>query len=139
MTPAALLAAALLLAPAESAPPAPSGSPPTSGPRLAIEPAGFDFGAALPGKSLTKEFTLRNLGSAELVIEKLSSSCACTAYLLEEKDRRLAPGRRAPLRVTLKTPARPGRVLEKVLISSNDPRGAASVQLEATVTSTKRK
>jgi hypothetical protein len=134
VTPAALLAAALLVAPPGPDKPAPSASPPAAGPRLVVEPAAFDFGAALPGKSLTKEFSLRNFGSALLVIEKLSSSCACTAYLLSEKDRRLAPGRRAPLRVTLKTPATPGLVAETVRIASNDPHGDTTIQVEATVT-----
>ena len=116
----ALLAVALLLAPPDA--PAPTrSSPAPDGPRLAFEPPRFDFGDALPRRSLTKEFTLRNVGSAELVIEKLSSSCACAAFLLDAKQRRLAPGRSAPLRETLRTPAVPGRVVEKVRVSTNDP------------------
>jgi hypothetical protein len=116
----ALLAAAVLLAaPDGLAPPSSSLAP--DGPRLALEPARFDFGDVLPGRSLTKEFTLRNVGSAELVIEKLSTSCACAAFLLDAKQRRLAPGRSAPLRVTLRTPAAPGRVVESVRVSTNDP------------------
>jgi hypothetical protein len=113
----ALLAAALLLAPACRAAP----DPPAQAARLAAEPERFDFGDVLPSRSLTKEFTLRNVGSAPLVIEKLASSCACTAFLLEESGRRLAPGRSAPLRVTLRTPEREGPLLETVQVSSNDP------------------
>jgi hypothetical protein len=53
---------------------------------------------------------------------------------MDEKDRTLAPGRRAPLRVTLTTPKRPGRVVETVRIASNDPEhGIAEVTVEATV------
>jgi hypothetical protein len=116
---AALLAAALLLSvPDTPGPPSPSAPP--AGPRLAVEPERFDFGPVLPGRRLTKEFTLRNVGSAELVIDKLSSSCACAAALLDEKQRRLAPGRSGALRVTLRTPAAAGRVAETVRIASND-------------------
>lgn len=105
-----------------------------AGPRIVLEPARFDFGRALPGKRLTKEFSLRNMGSGPLLIEKLQSSCACTAFLLDEKDRTLAPGRAAPLRVTLTTPTRPGRVVETVSVTSNDPeRGVVEITIEATV------
>ena len=121
----ALLVAALLLAPGCGA----AGGPGADGPRLAVEPERFDFGDALPGQKLTKEFTLRNVGSAPLAIESLSSSCACAAFLLDAKQRRLAPGRSAPLRVTLSTPATPGRVLEKVRVATNDP-GLPSLELE---------
>jgi hypothetical protein len=126
----ALLAAALLLAPACSpAPPRQS-----QGPRLAAEPERFDFGDVLPGRSLSKEFTLRNVGSAPLLIEKLASSCACTALLLGEDARRLAPGRSAPLRVTLTTPAQEGPLLEKVQVSTNDPeRSLVELEIAANV------
>jgi hypothetical protein len=132
------LIAALLLAGSAAAPPPaadPQATTPAGGPRLVLEPEGFDFGRALPGKALTKEFSLRNTGSGPLVIEKLSSSCACTAFLLDEKDRRLEPGRSAALRVTFTTPRRPGRAVETVSVKSNDPeRGVAEIKVEATVT-----
>jgi hypothetical protein len=103
-------------------------------PRIALDPESFDFGRALPGKRLTKEFSLRNRGSRPLSIETLASSCACTAFLLDEKDRTLAPGRSAALRVTLTTPQRPGRVVETVSVTSNDPeRGVVDLTVEATV------
>jgi hypothetical protein len=127
---AALLLAALLTPPGAAPTPAsPSATP--AGPRLALEPARFDFGDVLPGRRLTKEFTLRNVGSAELVIGKLSSSCACAAALLDDKQRRLAPGHGAALRVTLRTPATGGRVAETVRVASNDPERP---ELELTIT-----
>jgi hypothetical protein len=120
------LAAALLLAPACRG--VPEGTAPGR-PRLETEPERFDFGEVLPGRSLTKEFSLRNVGDAPLVIEKLASSCACTVALLDEAKQRLAPGRSTPLRVTLRTPAAPGRVRETVSVTSNDP-AQPVVQLE---------
>jgi hypothetical protein len=126
-----LAAAALLVGP--SAPRTEVARDP-AGPRLVVEPSRFDFGSALPGKRLTKEFSLRNMGSAPLRIEKLASSCACTAFLLDEKDRTLPPGRSAPLRVTLTTPARPGRVVETVSLTTNDgERAVTEISVEATV------
>lgn len=90
------------------------------GPRLRVEPASFDFGRALPEKTLRKEFTLRNLGDRELVIEAVSTTCGCTAAIAGEK--RLAPGRSTPLTVTLETRHYRGRVDRKVLVRSNDAR-----------------
>lgn len=133
------LLAALVLA-GSAASPQTAGRPQAApdGPRLVLEPAGFDFGRVLPGKRLTKEFSLRNMGTGPLVIEKLGSSCACTVFLLDEEDRKLLPGRSAPLRVTLTTPRRAGRVVETVSITSNDPeRGVAEVTVEAIVTEKK--
>jgi len=88
------------------------------GARLRVEPASFDFGRALPEKTLRKEFTLRNLGDRELVIEGVSTTCGCTAAVTGEK--RVAPGRSTPLTVTLETRQYRGRVERKVLVRSND-------------------
>jgi hypothetical protein len=88
------------------------------GPRLRVEPASFDFGRALPEKTLRKEFTLRNLGDRELVIEGVSTTCGCTAAIAGEK--RVAAGRSTPLTVTLETRHYRGRVERKVLVRSND-------------------
>jgi hypothetical protein len=88
------------------------------GPRLRIEPAAFDFGRALPDKTLRKEFTLKNLGDRDLVIEGVSTTCGCTAAVAGEKT--IAPGRSTPLAVTLQTRDYRGRVERRVLVRSND-------------------
>ena len=42
-------------------------------------PSSFDFGnGAAREKTLHKEFTIRNLGDADLVIENVSTTCGCT-------------------------------------------------------------
>jgi hypothetical protein len=61
-------------------------------PRIRVEPEAFDFGKALPAKTLRKEFTLSNFGDAPLVIENVSTTCGCTAALAS--DTKLAPGAR---------------------------------------------
>jgi hypothetical protein len=89
-------------------------------PRIRVEPDAFDFGRAQPGKTLRKEFTIRNFGDAELLIEGVSTTCGCTAALAAE--RRLAPGGSAALRVTLETRRYSGRLERQVLVRSNDPK-----------------
>jgi hypothetical protein len=101
-------------------------------PRIAVEPDAFDFGKALPGKTLRKEFTLRNFGDAELVIENVSTSCGCTAALASDKQ--VKPGGSTLLRVTLETRSYSGRVERQVLVRSNDPATPLlTVKVSATV------
>jgi hypothetical protein len=103
-----------------------------SGPRLRVEPEGFDFGRALPGKTLRKEFTLRNFGDAYLVLESVTSSCGCTAALPEQK--RIAPGGATTLRVTFETRSYAGRVEREILVRSNDSKTPlVPIRVSATV------
>lgn len=88
------------------------------GPRIAVEPASFDFGKALANRTLKKEFTIRNIGSADLVIDRVTTSCGCTAALLD--DKLVKPGQSAALRVELQTLGNPGRLERKILLRSND-------------------
>ncbi len=127
---ARLLAAALLLAglPARGAQ-APAAPEPA--PLIRVEPAGFDFGKALPRRTLRKEFTLRNAGERTLVIEKVTTTCGCTAAIAGETS--LAPGRTTPLSVSLETRDYKGRVERRVLVRSNDPK---TPLLELTVAAT---
>jgi hypothetical protein len=103
-------------------------------PRIRVEPESFDFGMAQPGKTLRKDFTIRNFGDAELVIEGVSTTCGCTAALFEQSH--VAPGGRTALRVTLETRRYSGKVERQVLVRSNDPktplvRVAVSATVEA--------
>jgi hypothetical protein len=100
-------------------------------PRIRVEPEGFDFGKALPGKTLRKDFTIRNFGEAELVIESISTTCGCTAAL--SAQRRVAPGGRTALRVMFETRNYSGTVERLVLVRSNDPETPV-VQLRVSAT-----
>jgi hypothetical protein len=98
---------------------------------IRVEPAAFDFGRALAHRTLRKEFTLRNAGERELVIEKVTTTCGCTAAIAGETT--LKPGRSTPLSVTLETREYRGHVERRVLVRSNDPRTPV---LELTVSAT---
>jgi hypothetical protein len=89
-------------------------------PRIRVEPETFDFGKALPARTLRKEFTLSNFGDAALVIENVSTTCGCTAALAS--DTKLAPGSSTVLRVTLETRSYSGKLERQVLVRSNDPK-----------------
>ena len=101
-------------------------------PRIRVEPEAFDFGKALPAKTLRKEFTLSNFGDEALVIESVSTTCGCTAALAS--DTKLAPGSSTVLRVTLETRSYSGKVERQVLVRSNDPKvPLLTVKVSATV------
>ena len=104
-----------------------------SGPRLVIDPESWDFGRVLKGRSFEKTFTIKNVGDAPLVIDRITTTCGCTAVLLDEKT--LKPGRSASLKVTFQTSGLQGKVERKVLLRSNDrARDPLEIKLQATVT-----
>jgi len=127
----ALLAWTLL--PALAAADAPPASPsPAAAPRIVVEPASFDFGTVKPSGVVQREFVLRNIGRADLVIDSIVSSCGCAAVLSDTQT--LKPGARTPLRVRLTAPAEEGRLRKSILIKSNDPgQGSLEVRVEAVV------
>ena len=115
-----LVTAALLFATVAAwGAPAPAEDKPKA-PAIRVDPDGFDFGKALPGKTLSKEFALRNFGDAELVIEGVSTTCGCTAAIMAET--KVAPGGSTQLRVTFETRSYIGKVERQVLVRSNDPK-----------------
>jgi hypothetical protein len=106
---------------------------PAAAPRIRVEPESFDFGQTQPGKTLRKDFTIRNFGDAELVIEGVSTTCGCTAALSAQS--RVEPGGRTALRVTFDTRSFSGKVERDVLVRSNDPKTPLlQVRVSATVT-----
>ena len=122
------LGLAVLLLAAEVPVPATPGAP-----RIAVEPAAFDFGRVVPQRTLHRQFSVRNFGSADLDIERVTTSCGCTAALLDHKV--VKPGGSAALRVSFETRNYTGKVTRSVLIKSNDPaRPTLELKLEATVT-----
>ena len=115
----AVASAAAAQQPAADAPPAAAAS--ERAPRISVEPKVFDFGKAQQQKTLEKEFTVRNLGNDDLVIESVSTTCGCT--VAEGYSKVIKPGASTPLRVKLQTRTTVGRLSRSVLIKSNDPSG----------------
>lgn len=117
----------------EQSKPASPPSPAASGPRIAVEPPSFDFGKTLPDKAVTREFSVRNFGDQDLVIESVSTSCGCAVAESLAKTV-VKPGGSQPLRVTLTTPSSPGPTIKSVVVRSNDPaRPLLEIKLKTTV------
>jgi hypothetical protein len=105
---------------------------PAAGPRIRVEPEGFDFGRVLQDRTLRKTFTISNLGDADLAIEGVSSSCDCTAA--QPEATLVTPGASTSLRVELKTRRASGRLEREVVVRTNDPkRPLTAIKVSATV------
>ena len=101
-------------------------------PRIVVEPPMFDFGKAQQEKTLEKEFRIRNLGAADLVIEDVVTTCGCT--VAEGYAKVVKPGGSTPLRVKLQTRTSSGKLARSVLVKSNDPSGRpVEIKVEALV------
>lgn len=125
----ALALASLLAAPLGAGEPLPA-----QGPRITVEPQSFDFGQALQNRTLSKEFTIKNFGATDLVIERVTTTCGCTTAPLDEKNKVIKPGGSTPLRVSLQTRESTGIMSRSVLIKSNDPeKGFYEIKVQATV------
>jgi hypothetical protein len=125
----ALVLAGAASATAQQAAPA---AAPARAPRISVDPTVFDFGKAQQEKTLEKEFTVRNLGNEDLVIESVSTTCGCT--VAEGYSKVIKPGSSTPMRVKLQTRTTVGRLSRSVLIKSNDPSGRPlELKVEATV------
>jgi type II secretory pathway pseudopilin PulG len=108
-------------------PPAGEDVPIGDNPRLAIPELAdknytYDFGDIGPQQKVEKTFSIKNIGTKDLIIEDVSSSCGCTAALISENI--IPPGGEAELLVTYdpRVNKDQGRfVTRKVRIRSNDP------------------
>ena len=111
---------------------------PAQGPRIRVEPEGFDFGRTRPLQTLRKEFRLHNAGDRDLVLQEVRTSCGCTAAIVGKTT--LAPGGSTPLSVSLRTGGGAGRIVKSVLVPSNDPKTPLlAIKIQATVEATSQK
>jgi len=89
---------------------------PAIGPRIEASELVYEFGLVSDAKELTHAFSFTNTGDAELVVEKVKTSCSCTAADLS-KDR-YAPGESETIEVRW-TPKGRGRQVQTVDLFTN--------------------
>lgn len=95
------------------------------GPVLWLAENQFDFGYVKEGEKLTHTFKYKNTGTKVLEIENVTTSCGCTAAIVEGKS--LKPGESGNLKVEFDTSNRFGRVSRNITIISNDPNGERKI------------
>jgi hypothetical protein len=94
-------------------------------PVIGFSEESHDFGMVDGRSSLDYSFEIRNTGSSDLVIEKVTTPCACTAVLGSSK--RIKPGEKGMVKVTLDPDGYNGKVVKEVWVFSNDPKKPKSV------------
>lgn len=109
---AAVLAAVLLVA----GPGLASGQP-----KIKFKETAWDFGKVKQGEVLSHEFVFTNEGDATLVIQRVSTSCGCTAALVSAD--RIPPGKEGRIGIKFDTRGYGGPVKKLVYVDSNDPDG----------------
>lgn len=87
--------------------------------RLVVANKKHNFGDVTEGKKVDFNVQLKNSGNKLLNIEKVKSSCGCTATLLSKNE--LKPGESTNLKIELDTSGRKGKLSLTVTIHSNDP------------------
>jgi len=88
------------------------------GPKIQFDKTIHDFGKITEGSVVDYTFKYRNVGSAPLQIKNVSTSCGCTAAVINGKL--LKPGEEGTLKVEFDSSNREGVVTRTITLSSND-------------------
>lgn len=89
------------------------------GPKIEFNEESWDFGKLKEGEVLTHVFVFKNVGDSPLIINKVRTSCGCTAALVSEK--KIEPGQQGEIKATLNTKGYAGDVAKYIYIETNDP------------------
>jgi len=92
---------------------------PEKAPRIKFDTATWDFGAMYQNEKVSYEFVYRNVGKGPLRIEKVKSTCGCTAA--EPSHREVLPGQQGTINVTFSSGNFRDRVTKLVYVDTNDP------------------
>ena len=87
-------------------------------PRAVFQATSHDFGKVKQGDVLTHEFAFTNEGESALVVDKVETTCGCTAALVSAK--KIAPGKEGKIKTTFDTRGYSGRLTRYVYLVSND-------------------
>jgi len=96
-------------------------------PKIKFKETAWNFGKVKQGEVMSHEFVFTNEGDATLVIQKVSTSCGCTAALVSAD--KVQPGKEGRIEIKFDTRGYGGPVNKLVYVDSNDP-GEAHRQLE---------
>ncbi len=90
-----------------------------AGPKLVVDQNEYNFGTVAQGDKVRHGFTFTNTGDMPLLVEKVRSSCGCTAVLVSAKN--LEPGASGELMTLFDSTRFRGEVAKTVYLYTNDP------------------
>ena len=88
-------------------------------PTLVIPEQNHDFGSVVEGAKLTHVFAVKNVGAGPLHIDRVATTCGCTAAILKSKA--LSPGAESQIEVTFDTNHKGGDNQKIITVFSDDP------------------
>lgn len=87
-------------------------------PRAVFKATSHDFGKIKQGDVVEHEFVFKNEGQAPLVVDKVETTCGCTAALVSAKT--VGPGQEGRIKVVFDTRGYAGRLTRYLYLISND-------------------
>ena len=78
----------------------------------------WNFGRIKQGDVLTHEFIFKNEGNVPLLIEKVETTCGCTAALASANQ--IEPGAEGKIKASLDTRGYSGKIIKYIYVLSND-------------------
>ena len=88
-------------------------------PKIVFEEKEHDFGKLMGVDKVDHVFKFRNEGKGELKIDKVNTSCGCTAALLSANV--VPPGGNGEIKTTFTVGGRQGQQTKQIYVVSNDP------------------
>ncbi len=88
-------------------------------PVLKLDKNQHDFGKVAEGEVVEFNVKFSNVGSDQLKIDRVKTSCGCTAALVSEKE--IQPGGTGEINIKLDTSDRSGKMARTITVFSNDP------------------
>ncbi|MEJ2201238.1 MAG: DUF1573 domain-containing protein [Desulfuromonadaceae bacterium] len=90
-----------------------------AGPQIDAEQTDFNFGQIAQGEKVSHTFRFQNAGDEPLMVDRVRSSCGCTAALLSAKI--VAAGDVAEIQTTFDSSRFNGAVKKTIYLYANDP------------------
>jgi hypothetical protein len=110
-------------------------SPAFAAPNLQVDNPKYDFGEVLQGEKVLHVFEFVNKGDETLKIDRVRSSCGCTAALVSERN--IPPGGKGELQANFDSTRFRDAVSKTISIYSNDPvRPIVQLQIKGKVLET---
>ncbi len=89
-------------------------------PKISIPEPSFHFGKVKQGHIASHQFVVKNIGSAELQIQRIVPGCGCTATNITKK--KLLPNEESIITVDFDTTGFLGKKVRNVSVETNDPK-----------------
>jgi hypothetical protein len=94
-------------------------APAIAAPDMQFAERTFDFGEVYQGEKVPHVYSFENRGDSDLIIDRVRSSCGCTAVLLSDKT--VAPGDKGEIKASFDSTRFRGAINKTIYLYSNDP------------------